>query len=223
MADNVNVLDGSAATVAAATDQLADSSQSPKITHLDGSGSATPIDPRTGNVAHDGVDSGNPNKIGYKAIAHGSNPTAVAAADRTDAYANRHGIPFFIGGHPNVISRSAQISDADGAQTDASIVGTINSGTKVVVTRLSIYCDNANTGDTSVKIGFGASTLPSSVETGANGIIFEGSFDGGAGITIGDGSGIIAIGADGEELRVTSADPAGGNLNISFSYFTIES
>lgn len=176
-----------------------------------------------GDVAHDGSDSGNPVKIGYKAIAHGSNPTAVAADDRTNAYANRHGIPFVIGGHPNVIARSAQISDADGAQTDASLVGSISGGTKLVITRLSIYCDNANSGDTSVKVGFGTSTLPASTEAGAADIIFEGSFDGGAGITIGDGAGIIAVGGDGAELRVTSGDPAGGNLNICFSYYTIES
>jgi len=223
MADNVSILDGSAASFNAATDQLADSSQSPKVSVLDGSGSATAIDVRVGNVAHDAVDSGNPNKIGYKAIAHGSNPTAVAAADRTDAYANRHGVPFHIGGHPNIIARSNKVADSDGAQTDASLAGTISSGTKVVITRMSIYADNANTGDTAVKVGFGASTLPSSALSGTNAIIFEGSLDGGAGIQIGDGSGIIAIGGDGEELRLTCGDPVGGNLSINYSYFTIES
>ena len=38
-----------------------------------------------GNIAHDAVDSGNPIKVGAKAVAHGSNPTAVAAADRDKA------------------------------------------------------------------------------------------------------------------------------------------
>jgi hypothetical protein len=223
MADNVSILDGSAASFNASADELGDGSKSPKVSILDGTGSATPIDVRQGNVAHDGSDSGNPVKVGFKAVAHGSNPTAVAAGDRTDSYANRHGILFTIGGHPNVITRSAQVSDADGAQTDASIVGTINSGTKVVVTRLSIFTDNANTGDTSVKVGFGASTLPASSETGANGILFEGSLDANSGINIGDGSGILGIGGDGEEFRLTCGDPAGGNLTVAFSYFTIES
>ncbi len=176
-----------------------------------------------GTVAHDGADSGNPLKVGYKAVDHGANPTAVAAADRTDAYANRHGVPFVLGGHPNIIARSNLITDGDGAQTNASLAGTISSGTKVVITRLSIYCDNSNSGDVAVKVGFAAATLTSSALAGANGIIFEGSFDGGAGIEIGDGSGIIAIGGDGEELRLTCGDPVAGNLTISYSYFTIES
>jgi hypothetical protein len=42
-----------------------------------------------GNVAHDGADSGNPIKVGFKAL--DSKPTAVAAADRTDAYATLDG------------------------------------------------------------------------------------------------------------------------------------
>lgn len=42
-----------------------------------------------GNVAHDGVDAGNPVKIGAKAA--GALPTAVAAADRVDLYADREG------------------------------------------------------------------------------------------------------------------------------------
>jgi hypothetical protein len=47
------------------------------------------IEVRGGDVAHDGVDSGNPVKIGGKAS--GALPTAVAAADRTDAYFDREG------------------------------------------------------------------------------------------------------------------------------------
>ncbi len=66
-----------------------------------------------GDVAHDGVDSGNPVLQGRRAIAHGSNPTAVAAADRTVLYANRAGVPFMIGGHPNVITRSHIIAASD--------------------------------------------------------------------------------------------------------------
>jgi hypothetical protein len=38
-----------------------------------------------------------------------------------------------------------------------------------------------------------------------------------------DGAGIIGIGADGEDLRITCDDPAGGSLFVTFSYYTIES
>jgi len=44
-----------------------------------------------------------------------------------------------------------------------------------------------------------------------------------SGVVIGNGSGIIGIGADGEELRVTCEDPAGGSMDITVTYYTIES
>ena len=183
------------------------------------------IDPieGTGDIAHDAADSGNPQKIGFKALAHGSNPSAVAANDRTNAYANRHGVPWVIGGHPNVIARTARVTDADGAQTDTAMI-TISGGSKIVITRISIVCDNANTGDTNCTVGFAASSLPSDAHTGTDDILadFQGVPAGG-GITIGDGSGILGVGADGEDLRYTCEDPAGGSIVISVSYYTVES
>ena len=86
-----------------------------------------------GDIAHDAADSGNPLKIVAKAVAHGANPTAVAAADRTDLYANRHGILFVIGGHPNIVTLRVNYT---AAQTNAAIV-TIAGGLKIVVTRIS--------------------------------------------------------------------------------------
>lgn len=179
-----------------------------------------------GNLAHDDPDSGNPVKVGAKAVAHGTNPAAVAAADRTNLYANRHGILFTIGGHPNIITRAVRIADADGAQTNASMVGTINTGTKVAVTAMAVTVDSATTatGGVAVKVGFGATTIPADSATGADGVLLD--HDGiaaGSGVVIGNGSGILGIGADGEELRLTCEDPVGGSLVVTFSYFTIES
>lgn len=179
-----------------------------------------------GNVAHDAIDSGNPVKLGGKAIAHGTNPTAVAAADRTDLYANRAGILWTIGGHPNIITRTVYISDATGAQTDASMVGTIAAGTKVAVTQIGVTVDSAvtATGGVSVKIGFGATSIPADSSTGANGILLDHKgIAAGSGMVLGNGSGLIGIGADGEELRLTCEDPVGGGLSVMFSYYTIES
>ena len=45
----------------------------------------------TGNVAHDGVDSGNPVKIG--GVARTANPTAVASGDRADLFVDDVGRP----------------------------------------------------------------------------------------------------------------------------------
>lgn len=179
-----------------------------------------------GTIAHDGVDSGNPVKVGMRAIAHGTNPTAVAAADRTDWYANRAGIPFVIGGHPHSITRTAYISDTTGAQTDASIVGTIAAGTKVVVTRITVTVDSAvtATGGVAVKVGFGATSIPADSATGADGILLDHKgIAAGSGVSVGDGSGILGVGADGEELRLTCEDPVGGGLSVTITYYTIES
>lgn len=179
-----------------------------------------------GDVAHDAVDSGNPLKLGAKASSHGANPTAVADGDRTHLHANRHGILWTIGGHPNVITRSVHIADANGAQNDVSIVGTIAAGTKVVVTAISVTVDSATTavGGVAVKIGFGATTIPADSTTGANGVLLDHpGIAAGSGIVIGNGAGILGIGGDGEELRLTSEDPVGGNIAVTFSYYTIES
>jgi hypothetical protein len=159
----------------------------------------------TGNVAHDAVDSGNPLKVGYKTIAHGSNPTAVAAADRTDAYANRHGIPFMIGGHPNVVVDSTNFT---AAQTDTKLV-TIAAGNKIIVTKASVYVDNACSVDV-------AATITTTI-TKHPGIAA------GSGFVEGSGSGIIAIGADDEDLIFTCEVPTGGSIQVNISYYTVES
>jgi hypothetical protein len=171
--------------------------------------------PVSGNVAHDAIDSGNPHKIGYKAIAHGANPTAVAAADRTDAYSNRHGIPFVLGGHPNVITLEAAYT---GAQTDTAIVS-VAGGAKIIVTQIQMTADNANTVDVGFRVGFGATNTPTT--TGV--VLTHPGVAPGSGISRGDGSGILGVGGDGEDLRVTSEVPTTGSIRILVTYFTIES
>jgi len=169
----------------------------------------------SGNKAHDTVDSGNPLKIGFKAIAHGTNPAAVAVNDRTNWFANRHGIPWVIGGHPNIITLRANYTTA---QTDAAIV-TVAPGTKIVVTRCSVLVDNACSVDVQVRIGFATATTPTS--TGV--ILSHPGIAAGSGVVEGSGSGILGIGADNEDLRITSQVPTGGSIDVVVSYYTIES
>lgn len=243
MADNVAITAGSGTNIA--TDEVTGTLEHVQLMKLaistDGSRTLVPADGTdgllvnlganndvtvTGTTAHDAVDAGSPVKVGAKAIAHGTNPTAVAAGDRTDLYANRHGVLWTIGGHPNIITRTVHIADADGAQTDASIVGTIAAGTKVAVTSIAVTLDSATTatGGVAVKLGFGATTIPADAVAGANGILLDHpGIAAGSGMVLGNGSGILGIGADGEELRLTCEDPVGGNLVVTFSYFTIES
>jgi hypothetical protein len=168
-----------------------------------------------GTQPHDAVDSNNPVKMGHKAIAHGSNPTAVAAADRTDWYANRHGIPFMMGGHMNTVTRRDNFT---GAETNTALV-TVSGGTKIVVTQLMITADNANSVDVQARVGFAAVTTPTAV-----GVV--GSHPGippGGGFTMGNGGGILGVGADGEDLRITSEVPTGGSIDVVTTYFLIES
>src|SRR3990167_549290 len=169
----------------------------------------------SGDVAHDGIDAGEPVKIGAKAIAHSSNPTAVAANDRTDLYANRHGIQFVLGGHPNIVTFEAAYT---AAQTDTAIVS-VAGGLKIVVTEIEALCDNANTVDVGVRIGFGAANTPTT--TGV--VLTHPGIAPGSGVVRGAGSGILGVGADGEDLRVTAETPTGGNLRILVSYHTIDS
>jgi hypothetical protein len=188
---------------------------------VDGSGVTQPVsgtvtaNGNAGDVAHDGVDSGNPVKIGAIAVAHGSNPTAVAAADRTNLIANRAGVQFVIGGHPNAQTIELAFT---GAQTDVAIV-TVSTGLKIVVTRIKIIADNANTAFPQVRVGFGTANTPTTtgvVET-------HPGVPAGGGCGSGDGSGIVAIGADNEDLRVTAGAPTGGSIRIIVTYYTIES
>lgn len=168
-----------------------------------------------GNIAHDGADAGNPVKVGGKAVAHSSNPTAVAAADRTDWIFNRHGIPFIIGGHPNTITLEVAYT---AAQTDAAII-TISTGSKIVVTQCLMDADNANTVDVGFRVGFGTANTPTT--TGV--VLSHPGIAPGSGVSRGNGAGIVGVGADNEDLRITSEVPTTGSIRIVTSYYTIES
>jgi hypothetical protein len=168
-----------------------------------------------GDVAHDTGDRGNPVKVGQKAIAHGANPTAVAAGDRTNWYANRAGVPFVMGGHPNVVSLEAEYT---AAQTDTAFV-TVAAGTKIVVTQAQVLCDETTTATPQFRLGFGTANTPTT--TGV--VLTHPGLAGGGGVSRGDGSGIRGVGADDADLRFTCEVPTGGALRVLVSYYTIES
>ena len=156
------------------------------------------------------------------AVAHGANPSAVAAGAKVVRAANRHGIPFAIGGHPNIISRAHRILASDGAQTDAELVS-VSAGAKIIVTQIWVKAAKANSGNVAVKIGFGTANVPTPALAGVNGLIFDEVVGAGEGHQIGNGAGIVAVGADAEDLRLTCDSPTAGNLTVGYSYYTIES
>lgn len=176
----------------------------------------------SGDVAHDSPDAGEPVKVGHKAIAHGANPTAVAANDRTNWYANLHGIPWVIGGHPNIVSREYM---ATSAQTDDPIVS-VSAGAKIVVTAIEAMVDNATSVDVGVRVGFGTANVPSEPADGAtvDGVVL--SHPGiapGSGVVRGSGAGILAVGGDDQDLRITCEAATDGKLRVLVTYYTIES
>jgi hypothetical protein len=158
------------------------------------------------------------------ALAHGTNPTAVTANDAARWYCNRAGIPFVIGGHPNIQTKTWYVADADGAQTGTAI-DTCSTSCKIVVTRASIKCS----GDNSVKVDFRLafdtdSTLIAQATSGVTGeIVAWNDIPAGFGFVEGGGSGILGVGGDDQDLRFSLSDPVSGSCNGSVSYYTIES
>lgn len=167
----------------------------------------------TGNIAHDAVDSGNPLKVGAKAIALGS-VTSVAANDRTNLYADRDGVLMVMAGHPNVQTVRANYT---AAQTNAAIVST--AAGRLVVTRCSVMVDKACSVDVGVLIGFGASTTPTT--TGV--ILAHPGLAAGSGLAEGNGSGKIGQGAAGDDIRITSEVPTGGSIDVVVTYYELPS
>ena len=105
------------------------------------------------------------------------------------------------------------------AQTDAALV-TASAGQKIVLTAFQVTLDNASTVFPSVRLGFGGTNTP----TGAGVVGAHGGVPAGGGFSRGDGSGIIGIGADGEDLRITTVGVATGNgVEVVGSYYIVES
>ena len=86
MADNIQITAGSGTTIA--TDDIGGFHYQ-KIVMANSSG--TVVDP-VAQVAHDAVDSGEPVKIGAKAVTSVQAQTLVAADDRTNIFADRSGV-----------------------------------------------------------------------------------------------------------------------------------
>lgn len=168
-----------------------------------------------GDKGHDGADLQSPPvKVGLRAVSFGSNPTGVGAADRSNWYGTRSGQAFVLGGHPNVITIEANYT---AAQTDTAIVS-VSAGTKIVVTQCQVLVSNATTTSPQCRVGFGTANTPTT--TGV--VATHPGISPGGGVSCGDGSGIIGVGADAEDLRVTCDAPTSGVLRVLVKYFTIE-
>jgi hypothetical protein len=165
----------------------------------------------SGDVNHDGTDSGGPVKVGQKAVAFGASPTAVTAAKRTNWFANRHGIPFVLGGHMNPF----RVTRKDTAAQTDTVLQSVAGGQKAIITMLSVYCDKANSVDVQALVEFD--------DTADVRIAEHPGIAAGSGFVEGNGGGVIAAGADGQDVLWTCEAPTGGNITVQVTGFLIES
>lgn len=99
-----------------------------------------------GDIAHDAVDSGNPQKQGGRAIAGLSGMTLVAAADRTDSLHGIDGVQYVRPhcGLEDIVSGVAAITDG----SSTSVIASAGAGVKNYITSVMI----ANTSATAVTV-----------------------------------------------------------------------
>lgn len=97
-----------------------------------------------GGVAHDGIDSGNPIKIGAKAETSPKGITLVADGDRTDLYADADGILIVKTGTAYGDLQSERISNTDGASTAFSTFGA-TANLRNFVTQITVHNAHATT------------------------------------------------------------------------------
>lgn len=170
-----------------------------------------------GNVANGTVDSGNPIKAGFKAVNHslGGNTTlaGVGIGDRTDWVSNVDGVPFMMGGHPNVKSVRTNYT---AAQTDQTVV-TIDATDKIIVTECTVTADNNNSVDVLVRLGFGASATP----TGDGVFLSHPGIAAGSSVVEGNGAGILGVGGLGEDIFITSQVPTSGSIDVVITYYSV--
>ena len=97
-----------------------------------------------GGIAHDGVDSGNPIKIGAKAETSPKGITLVADADRTDLYADADGLLMAKLNTSGADVVSERVSNTDGASTAFTNFSAV-ANTKNYITGFNVFRTDAGT------------------------------------------------------------------------------
>lgn len=116
----------------------------------------TKVEP-AGDVAHDGVDSGNPLKIGAKAISSASALTLTASGDRTNVHADLDGA-ILSKSVPNGDLLSERIADTGGTSTAFTNFGAVV-GARNYVTSIHIYNSSATDGFVDFRDGAAGAVL----------------------------------------------------------------
>jgi hypothetical protein len=173
-----------------------------------------------GDVAHDDADSGNPLSTGLNAAEFNADPPQVDAdGDRVRAIATPQGIQWTLGGHPNIIRREYMTT---AAQTNDPVIDSIAAGSQIIITAISVMVSAATSVTPQVRIGFGTTnppTEPTSGNTVDDMLISHPGIAAGSGVVEGNGSAAIAVGGDGNELRIANDVPTGGQITVMVSYY----
>lgn len=106
---------------------------------VDGAGNAMTV----GNIAHDGVDAGNPIKIGLRAKSTLTGLTLVAADDRTDLFSDVDGVQLTRDNAPLADILSGTASNTDGTSTQVLAAGA--AGIKHYITDVTLFNSSAST------------------------------------------------------------------------------
>ncbi len=180
-------------------------------------GGAQQID---GGTPHDDADAGNPVKIGFQAAEYNADPPQISAdSDRVNAIATPQGIQYVLGGHPNLISREYMTT---AVQTVDPIIDSISAGSQIVIVGIEVTVSAATSVTPAVRIGFGASAVPTEPTSGNTVdemVLSHPGIAAGSGVVKGYGGGIVAVGADAAELRIANDVPTGGQITVIVSYY----
>lgn len=164
------------------------------------------------------------NAVAGLAVACSADPDAADAADAAVPILTRHRQQWVVGGHPNMKSATYLWT---AATTDDNVMPAISAGTKYAITRITITLDEAATVGVACRLGFGTANVPAL--PAANGdavddiLFYHPGMVPGSVHTVGDGAGILGVGGDGAELRITSEATTGGTGVVTVSYFTLPS
>lgn len=153
-----------------------------------------------GSVAHSGADVDAPIKIGAKAVELDTT-TSVSDDDVTDLKTTRSGLLLGINGSPN--TKSATLSKSTTALAD---IISATAGNRIVLTKISIYADGANSADVGVNVAF----------DNGDTILVHGSIKAGSGLVEGNGAGILGIGDINEGLECTLTTTEQVDFNVSY-------
>jgi hypothetical protein len=109
----------------------------------------------------------------------------------------------------------------DAAQTNY-VLKSVGAAERATVWAVAVTCDNGNTVNVAVRVGFGATALATVTTNGAGGIGICVSHPGvarGGGQAWNNGGQPLGVGATGEDILITCGVPTGGFLDVVMSYW----